>query len=470
MKIPNEFQWLLMLLRQAYESSLPSIPVCMEDSIPNLNPDPLPVTCMIWNVQGAGSKNFISTLRELIKVNKSDVLALVETHMGGDQAVKIASIIGYDGHVRVDAVGFSGGIWVYWKQALVTVNPISQHQQHITMEITRVGEIPWYFSAIYASPDPSKRQELWKELRDFAASRNKPWLMAGDFNDTRYPSERNKSCSETNRRSRMFNDWVEEMDLLEVEFVGAAHTWARGKSMETRQSARLDRALCNGDWAMRFDKASMRHLSAVHSDHCPLFISPNGFVPMQSLHRPFRFQATWLTHENFKDFVAEKWDKHGNLINSLAKLSTDLQHWNRDVFGNIFKQKRHLLARIAGVQKKMAVQVDRGLIKLEAKLRRDLDEILEREEVLWYQKARIEWLKNGDRNTTFFQLSTVVKRWKNKTVSLKREDGVWLHDKNEIKDHIVNYYSKLFTEEGEPSHYDLPQDISWNFPMKTGDL
>lgn len=44
-----------------------------------------------------------------------------------------------------------------------------------------------------------------------------------------------------------FNEWVEDMGLLEVEFSGASDTWSRGKSIETWQSARLNRALCNGE-------------------------------------------------------------------------------------------------------------------------------------------------------------------------------------------------------------------------------
>ncbi|XP_021768668.1 uncharacterized protein LOC110732977 [Chenopodium quinoa] len=220
---------------------------------------------MVWNVQGAGSRNFITVLKDLVRIHQPNVLTLVETHMGGEQAVMIASILGYgyDGHSRVDALGFSGGIWVYWKSNRVNVSPSLKHNQHITMEISRVGAMPWYFSAIYASPNPMKKKELWEELKNISMSHDKPWLIAGDFNDTRFPSERNKSCHETNRRS-LFNNWVEDMDLLEVEFSGASHTWARGKSLETRQSARLDRALCNEQWALRFEQASMRHLTAVH--------------------------------------------------------------------------------------------------------------------------------------------------------------------------------------------------------------
>ncbi|KAL2906615.1 PHD finger protein 20-like protein 1 [Bienertia sinuspersici] len=90
------------------------------------------------------------------------------TGIGGDRAEQIGTIIGYQGHVHVDAIGFSGGIWVYWRPEEVTIDPISYSNQCITMEIKRVEGEPWFFSVVYASPDPTKRKDLWNELQDFA--------------------------------------------------------------------------------------------------------------------------------------------------------------------------------------------------------------------------------------------------------------------------------------------------------------
>ncbi|XP_021852505.2 uncharacterized protein [Spinacia oleracea] len=456
----------MRLVSQAYLTSLSLIPVSIEDRIPNLAPDSLPISCMVWNVQGAGSQAFVAALKELTRSHQPNVLVLVETHMGGQQAQKISSILGYTGHSRVDAQGFSGGIWVYWRPELVTVDPILKHNQHITMDIKRVGATPWYFAAVYASPDPSKRKELWDDLKAFATTHNKPWLIAGDFNDTRFPSERNSSCHETTRRSAFFNEWVEDMQLIEVEFSGAAHTWARGLTPETRRSGRLDRALCNVEWGSRFESAKMKHLPAVQSDHCPLLISLNGFAPLQLMNKPFRFQAAWLTHEKFSEFISEKWDKNGALVPSLANLSLNLQVWNKEIFGNIFHQKKTLIARISGIQKIVAEQPDRGLLKLEAKLRRELDDILEKEEVFWYQKSRVEWLKNGDRNTSYFNLSTIVRRWQNRiTAIIKDFNDVWITDKEMVRAHFVEFYSKLFTEEGSNHQGDIPSDIFQELPL-----
>lgn len=323
---------------------------------------------------------------------------------------------------------------------------------------------------VYASPDPSKRKELWSELREFAHTRNKPWIIAGDFNETRFPSERSSSCHETTRRSAKFNEWVDEMQLIEVEFSGAAHTWARGLTPETRQSARLDRVLCNTDWSLRFTSAKVKHLPAIQSDHCPLFISPNGFAPLQIINRPFRFQATWLSHEKFQEFVQDKWNRNCPISQALQQLSVDLQTWNRDTFGNIFQQKRALMARIAGIQKVLSTRSDRRLMGLEMKLKQELEETLNREEMLWYQKSRIDWIKNGDKNTTFFQLSTITRRWKNRVAAIKGDDGEWIYDKDSVKSHIVNYFETLFTEDGMGDLLVIPQDVFPELPNREWDL
>ncbi|XP_021737345.1 uncharacterized protein LOC110703874 [Chenopodium quinoa] len=174
-----------------------------------------------------------------------------------------------------------------------------------------------------------------------------------------------------------------------------------------------------------------------------------------------------MTHDNFRDFVESKWDKEAPLMPHLNQLAADLQEWNKTNFHNIFKKKHNLLARIAGVQRALALQKARDLIKLESKLSVELDEVLALEELLWYQKSRVEWNKDGDHNTTLFQLSTIARRWRNKILAIKEEpDGQWLTDKAEVQNNIVNYFTTLFESEDEQPHEDLPRDIFPEFTTR----
>lgn len=79
MLLPNEINRLVRFISQAYMTLLPTIHVSMVDRLPNLAPDTFPMTCMIWNVQGARSTAFTSSLKELFRMHKPFVLALVET-------------------------------------------------------------------------------------------------------------------------------------------------------------------------------------------------------------------------------------------------------------------------------------------------------------------------------------------------------------------------------------------------------
>lgn len=91
---------------------------------------------------------------------------------------------------------------------------------------------------------------------------------------------------------------------------------------------------------------------------------------------------------------------------------------------------------------------------------------MEKEEILWYQKARVEWLKNGDRNTSFFHLSTVIKQWRNKVVAIRDANDSWIFDKELVKAHFVNFFTKLFTEESYPHHSVIPNDIFQELPVR----
>lgn len=100
-------------LRDMFMDILPEVPVRVVDRYPNFSMFNMSIKIMIWNVQGAGSQNFLTMIRELVRVNKPTIMALVETHISGETATKICEKIGFSGQFRIDAQGFSGGIWLF---------------------------------------------------------------------------------------------------------------------------------------------------------------------------------------------------------------------------------------------------------------------------------------------------------------------------------------------------------------------
>ena len=55
-----------------------------------------------------------------------------------------------------------------------------------------------------------------------------------------------------------------------------------------------------------------------------------------------------------------------------------------------------------------------------------MNEWLRRNEAFWIQKSRELWLKDGDKNSRFFHLSTVIRRKRNSIDAIKNDFGEWL--------------------------------------------
>ena len=55
--------------------------------------------------------------------------------------------------------------------------------------------------------------------------------------------------------------------------------------------------------------------------------------------------------------------------------------------------------------------------------RKDLNEMLAKEESYWHQRSRVSWMREGDRNTRFFHANATQRRQKNKINGLRETNG-----------------------------------------------
>jgi len=356
----------------------------------------------------------------------------------------------------VEAQGFKGGIWVLWNSHELDAKIITSHDQFVTIEITPPNRRSWLLTIVYANPHGPLREALWQELAQCATDFRKPWLLAGDFNETAYLEERNHGSPEMLRRCNRFKQLIENNGLIDLGFFGPNFTWTRGLNQENRKEARLDRALCNMEWRGRFQEAAVRHLIRACSDHSPLLIAIDGFAHATPSRKPFRFLAAWMSHNQFEDFVRGKWSPHSSLIRNLSNLAAELTTWNREVFGNLFRKKRSLWARIEGIQLKLEAGAPRFLLKLEKKLRQELDLTLNQIAVMWRQKARTDQIRDGDRNTKYFHTSTVIRRQFNRINALRDQDARWCTDEASIKRIVISHFKNLFSADATDSGFRWP--------------
>ncbi|CAL1370525.1 unnamed protein product [Linum trigynum] len=318
-------------------------------------------------------------------VHKPDFLIILESQISGDKANTVCSKLGYDEIIRVDADGRSGGIWLAWKSADFRVTPLNASKQHITVKVEKVGQEEWILSSIYGSPKYKYHNLLWEQLIGFSKVWNGPWIIIGDFNAISSPTEKNSACSARDfRRCKKFLGWMNEACLTDLGFSGPRYTWFRGDTNSTHKASRLDRALCNDSWISAVPNTVVQHLPKIHSDHLPILATYSFQQVANGDAKPFRFEAAWLLHPQFNKFMEDSWLKDSNFCNSLNEMTGRLKDWHRDVFGSTFRQKRRLLARLQGVNTRLADSFRPSLLKLQIKLEKELDVIISQEEVLWY--------------------------------------------------------------------------------------
>lgn len=173
--------------------------------------------------------------------------------------------------------------------------------------------------------------------------------------------------------------------------------------------------------------------SRLHSDHRPLLIRLQSCHASQVNSRPFRSKATWLTHNSFPDLRKKVWKGEDDMMHNLNELSNKLKIWNHEVFGNVFKQKRLLITRIDQIQRNLKTNYSSRLQNLERSLQEELDLVLQRDELIWFQKSRDETIQLGDSNTAFFHAKTIARRRMNRIELLRNEAGDWVDDQEILR-------------------------------------
>lgn len=300
-------------------------------------------------------------------------------------------------------------------------------------------------AVVYASPAYDLRKKLWMDLTAARYSIRGPWVSMGDFN-TVLNKEEVSNPDFNDRRCVGLRDWIFSQGLMDIGFKGPPFTWIRGAHADSFRGGRLDIALANIEWCNEFRGASLTHLQRVSSDHAPMLMKFEHNGPKEGL-ESFKFQAMWFSYPDFQEVVRDAWKEERDVRTNAHGVAEALKEWNKKVFCNINARKRRVLARLEGVQRKLAGGAHKHLIKLDRKLREEMEEVLYHEEIMWFQKSREQWITSGDHNTSFYHAATLVRRGRSRVEALKDEDGMWISDLNIIKGLIRDYYNGIFSKD-----------------------
>ena len=84
-------------------------------------------------------------------------------------------------------------------------------------------------------------------------------------------------------------------------------------------------------------------------------------------------------------------------------------------------------------------------------VRKEINDLLDSEEIMWHQRSRMQWMMLGDRNTRYFHSKALDRKRKNAISRIMDENGIWHETKEGIANVVVSYFEKLYTT-SYPSH------------------
>jgi hypothetical protein len=118
-----------------------------------------------------------------------------------------------------------------------------------------------------------------------------------------------------------------------------------------------------------------------------------------------------------------------------------LQTWSKKTVGSVSKRIEKLRKRLENINRNFVQHNQEEKRSIE----RELDNLLEQEELYWRQRSRIQWLKEGDRNTKFFHQKATWRAKKNKIERLEKADGSMSESKEEMEEMATKFFKDLYT-------------------------
>jgi mannosylglycoprotein endo-beta-mannosidase len=271
----------------------------------------------------------------------------------------------------------------------------------IDVEVGSGVDNVWWFTGLYGEPKWQDKQLTWQYLRNLYAQADLPWLVMGDINEILYQFEKEGGNPRPQHFMQAFKDALDDCNLADFGYIGHKFTWHRGKIRE-----RLDRALTNEAWSMKFGDAVLENMEYSHSDHRPILMEFNK-DDMDERNGPtvLRFEAKWLKEAHFRQVVEDSWEQAGlgsqrtSLAGKLAFVHDQLHKWDKSI---LQKSKKAIRKAQRDLEKVSRVPLTDENIAKQRIIAKEIEDMLKREEIHWAQRSRINCLQHGDKNTSYF--------------------------------------------------------------------
>ena len=87
--------------------------------------------------------------------------------------------------------------------------------------------------------------------------------------------------------------------------------------------------------------------------------------------------------------------------------------------------------------------------------------MLNQEEELWALKSRVNWMIQGNRNTNFCHVSTLVQRKRNQILAIRDHVGEWIHEESTVKEMFRSGFNSIYTSSFTSRSRAAPDVSQW---------
>lgn len=329
-----------------------------------------------------------------------------------------------------------GRIILLWKSP-VQLRLVHESRQSLTCELCLSTAPPFHYTAIYAANTYQERSELWVELTNTCSTLSlcsSPWMIAGDFNEIIHHKEHSNPLVNTAPSPMTeFRNCLHQLGVFDLRFSGSLHTWTNS-CPSLPIAKKLDRMLVNSLFLSIFPNAFASFLPPLPSDHCPCLTDIVFQLPQVGT-QPFRFSNYLTKHPTFHHVVSLAWAEAGSSAATLSSLC-----WK-------------CLLQI--VQVNSLQNPSPQTFQAERDLHTRWSFLREIEECYFRQKSRINWLAEGDLNTTYFFRICQTRASYNAIRCFILLSGETITDPSAMSSYAITHFSSILGQLPPASTYIL---------------
>ncbi|XP_074314936.1 uncharacterized protein LOC141651109 [Silene latifolia] len=198
---------------------------------------------------------------------------------------------------------YNGRIWVFFNPSTVTMLSKTVADQLIHFKVHHHESYStFHLSTVYGCNHPLDRHRLWSSLA--AVNTSEPWLVLGDFNVVRSPSEKLSNTPPVLQDMLDFNDCLASCHLDDLTCTGVDMSWTNKQDSVTRVWSKLDRVLANPGFITSYPNAFGHFQEPGLSDHSPILVQ---ISQDKKVVKRFSFLNSWIAHPDYLQTIRAAW-------------------------------------------------------------------------------------------------------------------------------------------------------------------